>query len=190
VLTKLLAKAALYLIGAPLFSEKHISNQQKHLAGKSLKFERQKLKRNNTCQKNAPLPGDVIYVKRMGDLYRHYGIYAGNNRVIHYAGHGGDWGEDVSIHEAPLRDFLQGARRFTVCEFKTHCDISGYHLYSREETLQREYQRLGEQNYNLITNNCEHFALWCRTGISASPQVKEAGKTICGLFDLVDLLLE
>ncbi|MBQ7417895.1 MAG: lecithin retinol acyltransferase family protein, partial [Acidaminococcaceae bacterium] len=38
----------------------------------------------------APLPGDVIYVKRMGDLYRHYGIYAGNNRVIHYAGHGGD----------------------------------------------------------------------------------------------------
>ena len=131
----------------------------------------------------------MIYVKRMGDLYRHYGIYAGNNRVIHYAGKVGDWGDDVSIHESPLHEFLQGARRFAVCEFKTHCEIPGYHLYTREETLQRAYRRLGERNYNLITNNCEHFALWCRTGISSSSQVREAGKTICGVFNLVDLLV-
>lgn len=160
------------------------------MASKNINIGRQARKRNSVCYKNGPLPGDVIYVKRMGDLYRHFGIYAGNDRIIHYAGHGGGWGEDVSVHEAPLCEFLQDTQRYTVCEFKTHCDISGYRLYSREETLQRAYRRLGERDYNLITNNCEHFALWCRTGVSASPQVKVVGKTICGVFNLVDLLSE
>ena len=31
--------------------------------------------------------------------------------------------------------------------------------------------KLGERKYNLITNNCEHLALWCKTGISSSEQV-------------------
>lgn len=205
MITELLAKtAALYITGAPLLSPTRAlaTHKTEKRNGKgygarksnttfSVGKTRQvkKVRSSVNVLPMAPLPGDVIYVKRMGDLYRHYGIYAGNNRVIHYAGNGGDWGDDVSIHEAPLREFLQGARRFAVCEFKTHCEISGYHLYTREETLQRAYRRLGERNYNLITNNCEHFAIWCRTGISSSSQVKEAGKTICGVFNLVDLLV-
>ena len=190
MLTQLLAQtAALYLTGAPLLPQRRIAKQPVRLDDKNSKTI-QRTKKFNVRHNSAPQPGDVIYVKRLGDLYRHYGIYAGNDRVIHYAGRGGDWGGDVSVHEAPLREFLQGARRFTVCEFKARCSIPGYHLYSREETLQRAYRRLGERNYNLLANNCEHFALWCRTGISASPQVQEAGKTLCGVFDLVDLLLE
>ena len=31
--------------------------------------------------------------------------------------------------------------------------------------------RLGEQNYNLLFNNCEHFATWCKTGRHSSGQV-------------------
>jgi hypothetical protein len=31
--------------------------------------------------------------------------------------------------------------------------------------------RLGEQRYNLIFNNCEHFAIWCKTGRHRSAQV-------------------
>jgi len=183
--TELLARtAALYITGAPLFTPLP-ARKDRNPEIRSRCY--QSISKRG---KNAPLPGDVIYVKRMGDLYRHYGIYAGNSRVIHYAGHGSDWGDDVSIHEAPLSEFLQDARRFTVCRFKIRCDIPGYHLYSREETLRRAYLRLGERNYNLITNNCEHFAIWCRTGISSSKQVKDAGRTICGVFDLVDLLIE
>ena len=56
--------------------------------------------------------------------------------------------------------------------------------------MRRAYLRLGERNYNLISNNCEHFAIWCRTNISTSSQVRNAGRTLCGVFDLVDLLLE
>jgi len=32
--------------------------------------------------------------------------------------------------------------------------------------------RLGEQNYNLLFNNCEHFAHWCKTGRHRSAQVE------------------
>lgn len=35
----------------------------------------------------------------------------------------------------------------------------------------RAKRRLGENNYHLITNNCEHFALYCKTKISSSEQV-------------------
>ena len=48
---------------------------------------------------------------------------------------------------------------------------SEYHLYSPKETVHRARSRLGESSYNLATNNCEHFAIWCKTGISESHQV-------------------
>ena len=47
-----------------------------------------------------------------------------------------------------------------------------YKLYSPSETISRAKSRLGESNYNLLTNNCEHFAIWCKTGIEESHQVK------------------
>ena len=34
--------------------------------------------------------------------------------------------------------------------------------------------RLGEQRYNLLFNNCEHFAVWCKTGQHRSGQVERA----------------
>ena len=46
-----------------------------------------------------------------------------------------------------------------------------YHLYSPRETVRRARSRIGESDYNLATNNCEHFAIWCKTGISESHQV-------------------
>ena len=46
-----------------------------------------------------------------------------------------------------------------------------YYLYSPEETIQRARSRLGERKYNLAFNNCEHYALWCKTGIHESHQV-------------------
>lgn len=48
---------------------------------------------------------------------------------------------------------------------------AGYHLYSPEETLKRALSRVGESRYNVATMNCEHFAFWCRTGLSTSQQV-------------------
>ncbi len=60
-----------------------------------------------------------------------------------------------------------------------------YHLYSPEETVERA-KMVAEQcaqegskietllnghKYNLVFNNCEHFAIWCKTGVHESRQV-------------------
>jgi hypothetical protein len=44
--------------------------------------------------------------------------------------------------------------------------------FSQEEIVRRARSRLGENDYRLLTNNCEHFCNWCSTGISHSRQVE------------------
>ena len=141
--------------------------------------------------------GDVIGVSR--GAYEHYGIYAGNGRVIHYAGETADFNGRVSIHEAPFEEFLKGSREYFVISFEgrypikihsstkfisdayfEHCDIKGKGKYSPEQTLKRAYSRIGESKYNLVQNNCEHFALWCKTGMSQSMQVKMVARYLVG----------
>ena len=114
--------------------------------------------------------GDIIFVDK--GLYKHYGIYAGNGVVVHYSDKNGNFGTDIKIQEASLEDFASGFE-VKVCQL----DEKKYTLYSDEETLKRAYSRLGEKNYNLIFNNCEHFAVWCKTGISDSEQVNKIIRT-------------
>jgi hypothetical protein len=37
--------------------------------------------------------------------------------------------------------------------------------------------RLGEEDYKLIFNNCQHFARWCATGDHESEQVRSVAAT-------------
>ena len=52
--------------------------------------------------------------------------------------------------------------------------LRNYHLYSGEETVKRARGELGKGGYNLVCNNCEHFAIWCKTGLRESTQVNQA----------------
>ncbi|HWI54372.1 MAG TPA: lecithin retinol acyltransferase family protein [Desulfobacteria bacterium] len=51
-------------------------------------------------------------------------------------------------------------------------------IYSPEETVKRARSRLGEKEYNLLLNNCEHFAIWCKTGLSKSYQIEKLLKVL------------
>jgi len=57
--------------------------------------------------------------------------------------------------------------------------VSGMYkyLYDRcsdaRQVLQRAILRIGERNYNLFTNNCEHFATRCKTGQAYSSQIAD-----------------
>ncbi|MCI8275562.1 MAG: hypothetical protein HFI66_08115 [Lachnospiraceae bacterium] len=51
-----------------------------------------------------------------------------------------------------------------------------FRLYSAEETIQRALSRPGEQKYSLLFSNCEHFSVWCKTGVSRSYQVNQASR--------------
>ena len=143
-------------------------------------------------------PGDVIGVSRR--LYDHYGIYIGEGKVIHYADKTKDFGKDISIYETDLKGFIEGSKDYFVLHFpkeggpprklrsstnftENPRERTGifdfifkakYQLFSPEETIKRAKSRLGERSYNLTRNNCEHFALWCKTGVSFSRQVDMA----------------
>lgn len=54
----------------------------------------------------------------------------------------------------------------------------GYHIYNAQETIERAISRIGESKYNLAFNNCEHFAIWCKTGLKESMQVEDFWKRI------------
>ena len=41
-----------------------------------------------------------------------------------------------------------------------------------QEIVRRARSRLGENDYRLLTNNCEHFCNWCLDGVSHSAQVE------------------
>lgn len=47
--------------------------------------------------------------------------------------------------------------------------------YSPDEIVERARSRIGESSYNLITNNCEHVAVWCVSGEKESFQATDAG---------------
>lgn len=140
-------------------------------------------------------PGDVIGVSR--GAYEHYAIYLGEGEVIHYAGDNTDFKGRISIHKAPFSDFLKDSKDYFVVSFEGKYPIkiqsstkfiaSGYfdcknardnNVYSPAETVKRALSRLGETQYSLIKNNCEHFAMWCKTGVSESTQVKLMAKYV------------
>ena len=138
--------------------------------------------------------GDVIGVSRKG-LYEHYAVYLGKGRVIHYCGEGNDFGGTVSVHEADISEFIKDSKSYFVVWFDNgipykiqrettflfNGSLEYYNgiyqrtkrkTFSAKETVARAKSRVGETEYNLITNNCEHFAMWCKTGVSESSQVK------------------
>lgn len=49
-------------------------------------------------------------------------------------------------------------------------------VYKGEEAVERARSKLGEQEYSLVYNNCEHFVNWVVTDRSESSQIKTAGK--------------
>ena len=57
--------------------------------------------------------------------------------------------------------------------------------YDPETVVSRAKSRLGERKYDPVTNNCEHFALWCKTGISSSEQVRSVLNALKTGFDYV-----
>ena len=41
---------------------------------------------------------------------------------------------------------------------------------SLEESYNRAQSKINKKEYDLFKNNCEHFALWCRTGKASATQ--------------------
>ncbi|MBL0511818.1 lecithin retinol acyltransferase family protein [Aeromonas media] len=104
--------------------------------------------------------GDHLVSPRLG--YDHHGLYLGNNSVIHYSGFS-DAFDKGSIQITSLKNFEQGNG--------SRVERHSFPIYDTEKRIERARSKLGEDSYNLLFNNCEHFVYWCIYGVSSSPQV-------------------
>lgn len=106
--------------------------------------------------------GDQIYVFReflnIQGVYEHHGIDCGDGSVIHYR-------KSSETIERTSMAILTEGRKVYIKHYTT-CFIP-------DAVIHRAMSRLGEREYNLLFNNCEHFATWCKTGISESRQVRD-----------------
>ena len=142
--------------------------------------------------------GDIIGVLRSfyGVVYEHYGIYIGDDEVIHFTKSDGK----NTIIKTSMKKFMESnksSNRYFILDCEPEIkdinsssidkyikkSINGFgpplpavfrkpvEIYSPEETISRAKQYIGEQGYNLLVNNCEHFAIWCKTGLKYSYQI-------------------
>ncbi len=99
---------------------------------------------------------DHLYVQR--PQFTHHGLYIGSGQVIHYTG--GFESGGGAIRTDSLETFANGFQ--IMAKGKDESPIK----FSQNEAISRAYTRLGESEYNIVTNNCEHFVRWCRYGVN------------------------
>ena len=112
--------------------------------------------------------GDHVYFYCLG--YSHHGIDLGDDQFIHFDYH--PWQSlnrrmtqsKPAIRIASREQFSQ-ERPIVVREYDACDDV--------ETVLNRAHEKLGEAGYHLFENNCEHFAVWCKTGRHYSTQVDD-----------------
>ncbi|XP_025114503.1 HRAS-like suppressor 2 [Pomacea canaliculata] len=138
--------------------------------------------------------GDLVEFPHVNDS--HWGIYAGNQRIIHHVAEE----EKKSIFHGISRQ-LKNSNGLMVVSCVGHAMAGGSHkmkgevrdddffhvagdskakksnhldhilsVFAPDEIVERAMSKLGRKDYDIFTNNCEHFATWCRYGKEISLQ--------------------
>ena len=104
--------------------------------------------------------GDHLIVQR--GWYTHHAIDLGDGYVVQY-GRGVSDGASASVQVSSYERFAKG-RAIEVRESASS--------YDADEIALRALSCIGEQEYHILWNNCEHFVNWCRTGKRESQQAE------------------
>ena len=94
--------------------------------------------------------------------FTYHGICIGEDQIVHYGGKGADKLLKSGIRVVSEAEFRQGAPLYVRLYNCLRFDVN--------ETAQRARWRLGEKRYDILFNNCEHFATWCAIGWHDSAQ--------------------
>jgi len=108
--------------------------------------------------------------------YVHHGIYAGDGRVIHYAGYHRMFRRGP-VQETTVENFARGRG--------VQAQPGAIATFAGVDAVVRARSRLGEDRYRVWTNNCEHFVHWCLSGTARSPQVERWGRRLGSAFAAV-----
>ena len=102
--------------------------------------------------------GDHLSVRR--GWYTHHAIDLGDGYVVQY-GRGVSDGVGATVQVCSYEIFAKGRPIETVASPA---------LYDAREVALRALSCLGERDYHILWNNCEHFVTWCRSGNRQSQQ--------------------
>ena len=110
----------------------------------------------------------------LGSIY-HYGIYVSDEEVIQfgYPPILRDKDKDNIVVVATDIDTFSCGQMVQVGKLTFHDHLK---RFRPEHTVTIARNRIGEGGYNIIHNNCEHFAYECYTGVKYSSQESEARK--------------
>jgi hypothetical protein len=128
-------------------------------------------------------PGDLVIFKRpLG--YKHYAVNVGKGYIVHVTAP-----EDVtSAGAVSASGSLCCSSNFDLAVIKKerYSDLvrpndrvvveddtvtwKGKSALPAFEIIKRALSKIGERGYNLLLQNCEHFARWCRYGEEKSDQ--------------------
>ena len=117
-------------------------------------------------------PGDIIRVK-LGSVY-HYGIFVSEDEVIQFGYPPLDIYQDKEkVVVATDIDTFACSQLIEVGSFV----FSDHKKRFRPElTIESARKRIGEGGYDMLTNNCEHFAFECYSGRHYSSQEEDMRK--------------
>eukprot|EP00455_Lapot_gusevi_P044659 TRINITY_DN5611_c0_g1_i2.p1 TRINITY_DN5611_c0_g1~~TRINITY_DN5611_c0_g1_i2.p1 ORF type:complete len:327 (+),score=72.49 TRINITY_DN5611_c0_g1_i2:139-1119(+) len=116
--------------------------------------------------------GDQIAVRgdihdAINSLYEHHGVDIGNGYVVHFSSDPSGPDQllakcNASICLTTFEEFARGrpVRVVRQCVDEKEADF----------VVWRAVKSLGQKDYSLIFNNCEHFASWCFSGDSKSSE--------------------
>ncbi len=125
--------------------------------------------------------GDTIVATKMKGTYLHYGIYVGNGEVIHYSylkeENFFDKDTHVRIVKTSYEDFANGSQTYREPLREDMNANSG--RKTAKIAIGMVDNNFG--GYNLVTNNCEHFANYCKYNEKISFQIKDLADK--GWFD-------
>ena len=113
-------------------------------------------------KKIAPQKGDIVRVKA-GSIY-HFGICSGENEIIQFG-----------LNPSLRGDVSDADVEICITNFNVFCNGEELEVGQLEEaeaykrklpsvTVEQARARLGEKGYNILHNNCEHFAYECYMG--------------------------
>ncbi|CAL1532399.1 unnamed protein product [Lymnaea stagnalis] len=162
---------------------------------KGATFESAAIKRHNQHLLNKLKPGDLVKFDR--GVYHHWAVYVGNGKLIHFINEESNYIPQAMQTSSMVLFPNDDKARIVEQDFWAvvgdskadfgNMESEGWIPLDRHTIVERARSCLGPAKYNLYSQNCEHFAKWCRYNRAKSDQVDDLVKTSKTLFQLATL---
>lgn len=125
-------------------------------------------------------PGAHIRVQ-VKDVY-HHGIYIGSDEVVQFGLPYDIYNDpkEVKVLRSPLKDFCAEDSFIEVYQFNRK---EMKKKLKDEDIINNALSHVGEGGYNVLKNNCEHFATRMVFGIASSKQIDDIYENVTKLLE-------